>query len=128
VARQNCAALNASVSFFASDLLDAVARQSLDLLVSNPPYVPARDRGNVQREVRDWEPEVALYGGENGDEIYRRLITQAGDVVRPAGQLMMEMGYRSLEQVRPILAEHWTNISVINDLAGLPRVIVARRR
>ena len=41
-----------------------MGRQSLDLLVSNPPYVPARDKANVQREVRDWEPEIALYGGE----------------------------------------------------------------
>jgi release factor glutamine methyltransferase len=128
VASQNQEALNAAVHFFASDLLGAVGRQSVDLLVSNPPYVPARDKANVQREVRDWEPEVALYGGEDGDEIYRRLIAQAADVVRPTGQLMMEMGYRSLEQVRPILAEHWTDVSVIDDLAGLPRVIVAQRR
>ena len=128
VARQNRDLLHAVVQFFACDLLAAVAPASLDLLVSNPPYVPARDKANVQREVRDWEPEVALYGGENGDEIYRRLILQAGDVVRPAGQLMMEMGYRSLEQVKPMLEQSWTEVSVIDDLAGLPRVIMARRR
>ena len=128
VARRNCEALNAPVNLFASDLLEAVGSVRLDLLVSNPPYVPARDKANVQREVRDWEPEVALYGGDDGDEIYLRLISQAADVVRPAGQLMMEMGYRSLERIRPILAEHWTRISVIDDLAGLPRVIVAQRR
>src|SRR5208283_2812817 len=128
VARQNREALHAPVQFFAGDLLDAVGRQSLDLLVSNPPYVPARDKANVQREVRDWEPEVALYGGEDGDEVYRRLIAQAAGVVRPAGQLMVEMGYRSLAQIRPILAECWTNVSVIDDLAGLPRVLVAQRR
>jgi release factor glutamine methyltransferase len=128
VARRNCEALNAPVKFFAGDLLAAVRDKTFDLVVSNPPYVPARDKANLQREVREWEPEIALYGGEDGDEIYRRLIVQAADVVRPAGQLMMEMGYRSLEQIRPIIAEHWTNISVIDDLAGLPRVIVAQRR
>lgn len=128
IARQNREVLNAAVAFFAGDLLDAVATKSLDLLVSNPPYVPARDKANVQREVRDWEPEVALYGGENGDEIYQRLIAQAGDVVRPSGQLMMEMGYRSLESVRPMLEQNWADILVRDDLAGLPRVISARRR
>ncbi len=128
VARQNRDSLHASVQFFACDLLAAVAPASLDLLVSNPPYVPARDKANVQREVRDWEPEVALYGGENGDEIYRRLILQAGEVVRPAGQLMMELGYRSLEQVKPMLEQSWTEVSVIDDLAGFPRVITARLR
>jgi release factor glutamine methyltransferase len=127
VARQNRAALNAPVHLFASDLLGALNRQTIDLLVSNPPYVPARDKANVQREVRDWEPEVALYGGEDGCEIYRRLIAQAAHVVRPGGQLMLEMGYRSLEQVLPLLAESWTNVSVIDDLAGLPRVVVAQR-
>jgi release factor glutamine methyltransferase len=128
VARQNRETLNAPVAFFAGDLVEAVGHQSLDLLVSNPPYVPARDKANVQREVRDWEPEIALYGGEDGEEMYRRLILQAGDAVRPTGQLMMEMGYRSLEQVRPMLEQHWMDITVIDDLAGLPRVIVARRR
>ena len=128
VARQNREALNAPVRLFASDLLDAVDRQSIDLLVSNPPYVPARDKANVQREVRDWEPEVALYGGDDGGAIYRRLIAQAAGVVRPAGQIMLEMGYRSLEQIRPLLAENWTNVSVIDDLAGLPRVVVAQKR
>jgi len=81
----------------------------------------------MQTEVRDWEPHVALFAGATGLEIYRRLISQAHDVVRPGGRLLLEMGYRSLERVREMLAQAWTDIHVVSDLAGLPRVIGATR-
>jgi release factor glutamine methyltransferase len=118
----------APVHFFSADLVAPVCRGSLDLLVSNPPYVPARDKASVQREVRDWEPEVALYGGYDGDEVYRRLILQARDAIRPSGQFMLEMGYRSLDRIRPLLEQDWTDLFVVDDLAGFPRVLAARRR
>jgi release factor glutamine methyltransferase len=117
----------APVVFFAGDLSSAVRPGSIGLLVSNPPYVPASDRSTIQAEVRDWEPEVALYGGESGNEIYARLTLQAAGVVCSGGFLMMEMGFRSLEAIRPMLEVYWTDVKVINDLAGLPRVIAARR-
>ena len=96
-------------------------------MVSNPPYVPGADESNMQAEVRDWEPHVALFAGATGFEIYRRLISQAHDVVRPGGRLLLEMGYQSLEGVRQMLTQSWTDIQVVSDLAGLPRVIGATR-
>ena len=57
--------------------VDAVAPQSIDLLISNPPYVPGADAANMQTEVRDWEPHVALFAGDTGLEIYRRLIARS---------------------------------------------------
>jgi release factor glutamine methyltransferase len=128
VAERNRRAHGAKVLFFAGDLASAVRLNSIDLLVSNPPYVPASDKSTIQTEVRDWEPEVALYGGDSGNEIYARLIVQAAETVRPGGRLMMEMGYRSLPAIRPMLETHWIDLNVIDDLAGLPRVITARRR
>ena len=62
---------------FQSDLLSAVAPASIALLVSNPPYVPGADAANMQAEVRDWEPHVALFACDDGFEIYQRLIGQA---------------------------------------------------
>ncbi len=123
VAKRNAAAHAASVSFFAGDLLEAVRPASIDLLISNPPYVPGADAANMQMEVRDWEPHVALFAGDTGFEIYRRLIAQAEIVVKPGGRMYLELGYRSLEGVREMLAAHWTNFQVISDLAGWPRVI-----
>jgi release factor glutamine methyltransferase len=110
---------------FACDLLRAVRRQSIDLLISNPPYIPGADSANMQTEVRDWEPQVALFAGDTGFEIYLRLIAQAEEVVKPGGRMYMELGYRSLEGVREMLARGWTDFEVISDLAGWPRVIGA---
>jgi release factor glutamine methyltransferase len=128
VAERNRRAHNAPVSFFAGDLLDAVAPASLDLLLSNPPYVPGEDSANMQTEVRDWEPHIALFAGDSGFEIYRRLISSAEIAVKPGGSLMMELGYRSLDGVREMLLSQWSDIQVISDLAGLPRVVTARLR
>jgi len=128
VAERNRRAHGASVRFFGGDLLEAVRPGSLDLLLSNPPYVPGADAANMQSEVRDWEPHVALFAGDTGLEIYRRLIAGAETAVRPGGQLLMELGYRLLDSVREMLAIYWTDIEVISDLAGLPRVIGATRR
>ena len=128
VAERNRRQYEATVRFFAGDLLEAVRPGSLDLLVSNPPYVPGEDAANMQREVRDWEPHMALFAGDTGREIYQRLIRGAETAVRPGGRLLMELGYRSLDRVREMLAIDWTEIEVISDLAGLPRVIGASRR
>jgi len=119
--------LAADAQFFAGDLLSAVAPQSVDLLLSNPPYVPGADAANMQQEVRDWEPHIALFAGDSGLEIYARLISEAALVVRPGGRLMMELGFRSLDAVREMLVDRWRDVDVIHDLAGLPRVLMATR-
>ena len=128
VARRNSASHRAQASFLQSDLLSAVGPASIDLLVSNPPYVPGADAANMQAEVRDFEPHVALFASDDGFEIYQRLIDQAEVVVSRHGRIIMEMGYRSLDRVREMLEPRWTDIQVMSDLAGLPRVIAATLR
>ena len=99
---------------------------SFDIVVSNPPYVPSRDRHQVQREVRDFEPEIALYGGEDGLDVYRRLIPESQRLLKPGGWLIMELGHESLGPVREMLAG-WDEIETVDDLAGIPRVVIARK-
>ena len=99
-----------------------------DLIVSNPPYIGRRESESLMREVREHEPEVALYGGEEGYELYSDLIIQAADHLKPGGVLVLELGHDSLPAVQPLLdAANWTNVGVTNDLAGIPRVIAAER-
>ena len=101
---------------------------SFDLIVSNPPYVGRRESTTLMREVREHEPKVALYGGEEGYELYAELISQAQLCLKAGGILVLELGHNSLPAVQPLLdASHWTNISVTNDLAGIPRVLAAER-
>jgi release factor glutamine methyltransferase len=116
------------VELIACDLLAAIASRSAALVASNPPYVPMTDKSVLQREVRDFEPEVALYGGSDGLEIYRRLIADAARVLKPGGAIVMEVAYNSDEAVRGMLARDFGDIEMRTDLAGLPRVVSARLR
>jgi len=125
VAAGNAQRLGARVGFVVCDLLSGVADGSMDLIVSNPPYVPLGDRHGLQREVRDWEPSVALFAGETGFEIYGRIVADAPRVLRPGGWLAMELGFLSLEHVAALL-RGWQDVRIEPDLAGIPRVIAAR--
>jgi release factor glutamine methyltransferase len=117
---------SAGVHYLLSNLVDAFRDRSVDVLVSNPPYVPRTDEAGLQREVRDFEPHVALFAGPTGLEIYERLIADAARVLRANGWLLLELGYNSLDAVRAMLQSGWTDIAVVHDLAGFPRVIAAR--
>jgi len=99
-----------------------------DLIVSNPPYIARRQAATLSTEVRDHEPAVALFGGEEGYELYANLITQSAFHLKPGGLLVLELGHDSLPAVQPLLdTPAWTNIGVTNDLAGIPRVLSAER-
>jgi len=126
VAAANARRLEAQVEFLGCDLASCFGPLSIDVLVSNPPYVPRTDRPSLQREVRDWEPEVALFAGPSGLEMYERIIEQARIVLRASGWLLFELGYNSLGPVRDMLGAGWEDIEVHSDLAGLPRVLEAR--
>lgn len=126
VATKNAKKLNARVDFFACDLAAAFAPASMDLVVSNPPYIALADAPGLQREVRDHEPHVALFAGETGLEIYARLVKEAERVLRPGGALVMELGFNTSEPVRAMLGPLWQEVQILPDLAGIPRVLVAR--
>ncbi len=100
-----------------------------DLIVSNPPYVARNEADELPREVRDHEPEAALYGGPTGIELYGRLIEEAAELLSTRGVLVLELGYNCADAVRAILSRQrvWVNVSITNDLAGIPRVIAAER-
>jgi release factor glutamine methyltransferase len=99
-----------------------------DLIASNPPYIGLRESNSLPREVRDHEPHSALFGGEEGYELYADLIAQSARHLKPGGILVLELGHNSLAAVEPLLdAAAWTNIGVTNDLAGIPRVLAAER-
>ena len=109
------------------NLLDGIA-PLLDLIASNPPYIGRREAATLMREVRDHEPEIALYGGEEGYEFYADLIAQAAAHLKPTGLLVLELGHNSLPAVQPLLdAPAWTNVAITNDLSGIPRVLAAER-
>jgi release factor glutamine methyltransferase len=122
VAAENASRLGASVNLVACDLVDAIAGRSIDVLVSNPPYVPEAELAGLPREVRDHEPHIALTSGPTGFEIYERLIAGARRVLRPGGRLILELGYNGSDRVQSLL-DGFDDIRLIADLAGIPRVV-----
>jgi release factor glutamine methyltransferase len=131
-------AFSKSIRFVECNLLDDSAfsggttggesNRAFDLIVSNPPYVGLKEKETLMREVRDHEPELALYGGEEGYELYAEVITQAAHALKTGGLLVLELGHNSLPAVQPLLdLPNWTNVGVTRDLAGIDRVIAAER-
>jgi release factor glutamine methyltransferase len=120
------------IEFVRANLLEstpwAVTQQNFDLIVSNPPYISRHEEPSLQREVREHEPELALYGGEEGYELYGALVAQSASHLIPGGIVVLELGHDSLPAVQPLFdTPDWTNVGITNDLAGIPRVIAAER-
>ena len=128
VAAENARRLGSAARFVACDLASAIGPATMDLVVSNPPYVPLAQKQGLQREVRDWEPEVALFGGETGFDLYDRIVADAPRVLRPGGWLILELGFGAWEHVTALFGEVWSDPQIEPDLAGIPRVIAARLR
>lgn len=103
------------------------------LIASNPPYVSERERATLRTEVRDFEPPQALFAGDSGGDAYARLIPQATRALSPGGLLVLELGFDSQEHVAALLSspegeKQWENIEWRRDLAGIVRVVSARRK
>jgi release factor glutamine methyltransferase len=134
VASRNAARLGMfeHVKFLESDLLDRLLEPdftgTFDFVLSNPPYVGKHEADKVQREVREFEPRLAWGGDlERGEEIYARLFPQASQVLKPGGHVVVEIGYNMRERVVELLGKEWDEIQVTPDLAGIPRVISAKK-
>jgi release factor glutamine methyltransferase len=116
------------ILFMQSDLLAAVAGERFEIVVSNPPYVPTADRDSLSVEVRDHEPALALFAGEDGLDVYRRLIPAAFAALEVGGFLVLEIGYGQSEAVTALLADAgFTRIEFVPDLQGIPRVACGQR-
>jgi release factor glutamine methyltransferase len=116
------------IRFLEGDLLKPVAGERFDIVVSNPPYVPERDRDSLTVEVRDYEPAQALFAGEDGLGAYRRLVPDAWAVLVSGSYLALEIGCGQEAEIRALLAGRgFQAIQFLGDLQGIPRVATARR-
>jgi release factor glutamine methyltransferase len=131
VARANARrlGLEGRVKFYEGNLLGPVQDLAggVDLVASNPPYVRAREIGDLAPEVRDHEPRLALVPTPDARDLYRRLAAGARRVLRPGGALAVEIGAGMLDDVRAVTESEGLRVErVISDLQGIPRVVVAR--
>jgi release factor glutamine methyltransferase len=133
VARKNAAqhGVTERVDFVEGDLLASLpASMKFNFIVSNPPYVSESEWAELARDVRDFEPRTALVAGPRGTEIIQRLIPQVAERLIPGGWLLTEISPMIEADVRKLLEgdTHFEQISTIKDLAGLARVVQARRK
>jgi release factor glutamine methyltransferase len=128
VARDNARANGCEdrIRFVHGDLLCGAATASFDAILSNPPYVPAGDAATMQREVAEHEPHTALFAGDDGLEIYRRLIPAAHAALREDGLLALEIGYGQRDALADLL-QGWNDVRFIDDYQGIPRTVLALR-
>ena len=127
VVRENARRLGVDVEIRHGDLFRAVWHQKFDLIASNPPYIPTGDLPLLQREVQR-EPRLALDGGGDGLDFYRRIAADAPVHLNPGGSVYLEVGAGQADAVRALLTERMecAEAGVINDLNGIPRVVWAR--
>lgn len=126
VAKHNAAYHKAAVNFREGNLLAPFAGMKLDILVSNPPYIPAEDIAGLQPEVRDFEPRLALDGGGDGLLPYRIMLEQIDLLLAPPRIIAFELGMGQAEDIADMLrhAGHWNEIIVVPDLAGIDRHVM----
>ena len=123
VAERNGEDLGAKADWRRGDLFEGVGSQPFDLIVSNPPYIDPNDP-DVAAEVRNFEPRLALFAGQDGLDIYRRLAEMAIFYLEPHGELLLEVGLLQAELVTDLFLERgWRNTETKKDLGGIDRVL-----
>jgi release factor glutamine methyltransferase len=129
IARVNAARhdLASRIEFHRGDLLKGFSPATFDFVVSNPPYVGESEEDSVQLEVRKFEPRNAVFAGATGLEVIERLIPQAHAVLKPDGWLVFEISGTIANQARELLRD-WDNVAIKDDLQGIARVAIAKKR
>lgn len=131
VAKENAKRLHADVSFLESDLLTEVvsAKQTFDIIVSNPPYIPIADKQSLDAVVKDHEPHLALFGGEDGLMMYRKLIADLPMCMNKEALVAFEVGVGQGEAVKKMLQQTFKEalVEVVYDINGKDRMVFMQK-
>ena len=129
VAQKNGQKLGAKVQFVQSDMFKNLKEQDkFDIIVSNPPYIPTEDIQKLDKEVKDFDPIMALDGGDDGLNFYRIIAKKAPHFLSDNGKLFLEIGYDQAKQVVNLLQNDFQDIQVIKDYDDLDRIVIASKR
>lgn len=137
VARENASGyeLGERIKFAQGDLFGALAgelapQEGFDFIVSNPPYMSRKEIGDLPRDVREYEPRIALLAGNEAITVHRRIVAEAKDYLAERGRLLMELGYEQAEAARALLEEsgYLSEVRTVRDLQGHERIVIGEKK
>ena len=124
IARENAAKNKVNINFFCSDIFENVIGK-YDLIISNPPYIPGKEYQYLSREIREYEPSIALLADDNGLTFYKKILCSAKDYLTEKGKIYFEIGYSLSESIKKVAEENgFRNIETVKDLNGFDRMMV----
>jgi len=128
VAKKNNEALQAGVTFLQGDMLEPLKGKTFDLLISNPPYIPNDEY--VEALVKDHEPHVALFGGADGLDFYRKILMNASTILNPKSMMAFEHAFDKAEELKSLILDYFPNAEVVQkkDLQGKDRMTFVFQR
>ena len=126
-AKSNAELNGVNVTILLSDLFENIPNK-FDIIVSNPPYIKRRDLEVLEIEVRDFDPRLALDGGEDGLDFYRDIISKAPEYLNNGGKLYLEIGIEQSKEVVKMLKKDFDDVVVEKDYNGIDRYIIAKKR
>jgi release factor glutamine methyltransferase len=126
LAKENASRNNADICFLEGNLFGAVDGIIYDMIISNPPYICSSEMDILQEEVKR-EPKLALDGGCDGLDIVRRIADEAAAHLARDGSIFVEIGYDQSAAVAELFRRNFNDVNIINDLAGIPRIVYARK-
>lgn len=130
VAKKNAAEWNADVAFLQGNFLEPLIEREMvvDILVSNPPYIAETERNVLSDTVKNYDPELALFAGDDGLSAYKEIIRQAKRVVRPGGLIAFEIGHEQGNAVKKLLMETfpYSDVDILQDINKKDRIVTAK--
>ena len=127
VARQNAQNNNVKIELKLSNLFeDLKYGKKFDIIVSNPPYIPTDEISNLDVEVKNYDPKLALDGGSDGLDFYKKIAKTSPKFLAKGGRLFLEIGYNQKEEVKALLQDNFEDIVCIKDYSKCDRVIIAK--
>lgn len=130
LAEENARLNGVKVGFLKTDMFEGLKRKKFNIITCNPPYIPTDEISNLIAEVREYDPHTALDGGKDGLDFYRIIAEQAASHLKKKGLLALETGWNQGDHIRKLLedTQEFENVEKIQDLNGLDRILLARKK